>query len=188
MIATRTETEEALFRAGLVDDDSAPVLRRGHFMFRSGDHGDAWLDTERVLGEPVRLQRAAEALAQKLRGHGVDVVCSSQGGARVGQAVAAVLDRPFVAPDAWAILAGARVAVAADVINAGAAALGTVRALRSLGGDVAAVGALVARGSAVRPVDAFDGVPVERLATVDWSLWPAAACPLCAAGVPIDRE
>jgi orotate phosphoribosyltransferase len=186
MIATRTEAEEALFRAGLAGDDPAAVWRRGHFAFRSGDHGDARLDLEGVLADPQRLHRAAGALAQKLRAHAIDVVCSpAERGARVAQAVAGVLDRPFVAPDAWTILAGVRAAVVTDAVNTGAVALGAVRELRSLGATVAAVGVLVARAPAVLPVGAFDGVPVERLATVDWSLWPAASCPLCAAGVPL---
>jgi len=186
MIATRTEAEEALFRAGLVEDDSDPVLRRGHFVFGAGDHADARLDLGGLLAEERRLHSAAEALAQKLRAHAIDVVCSPpERGSRVALAVAAVLDRPFVAPDAWTILAGARAAVVADGIHTGAAALGAVRELRSLGATVAALGVVVARAPAVLPVGAFDGVPVERLASVDWSLWPAASCPLCAAGVPL---
>src|SRR5262245_52037110 len=187
MIATRSETEEALFRAGLVDDEWTPVLRRGHFVFRAGHHGDAWLDLAGLVADQRRLQRAAEALAQKLRGYGIDVVSSpSMHGAPVGQAVAAVLDRPFVAPEAWEILAGTRVAVVDGVIDTGATAMDAVRALRSLGATVAALGVLVARASAVRPVDAFDGLPVERLASVEWNVWPAASCALCLAGVPLE--
>lgn len=114
--------------------------------------------------------------------------------------MAAVLDVPFVyaerrvtadgvayeiPPAVRATVAGARAAVVDDVINAGSAALGTARALRSLGASVAVLGVLIARASAVLPVDAFGGLPVERLASVDWNLWPAASCPLCAAGAPI---
>ena len=75
-------------------------------------------------------------------------------------------------------------AIVDDVVNAGAAALGTARALRSLGAEVVALGVLIARASVVLPIDVFGGVPLEALATREWNLWPAAACPLCAAGDP----
>jgi orotate phosphoribosyltransferase len=59
---------EELFRTGLLDrEDVASFLRRGHFVFESGDHGDAWLELERLFTAPRHLQRSAEALAQKLR-------------------------------------------------------------------------------------------------------------------------
>jgi orotate phosphoribosyltransferase len=193
---------EVLVRAGLLDaGEDLGFLRRGHFVFESGDHGDAWLELERLFVEPRRLEQAAEALAQKLRVHGANLICGPAiGGALVAQPVAAALDLPFVyverhaAPDGVryvvprgvrGIVNGARVAVVDDVVNAGSAALATVRELRALGASVACLGVLVARASAVLPVDAFAGLPVERLATIDWSLWPAASCPLCAAGAPL---
>ena len=200
MSATMTDT---LFYAGLLDRDSesADFLRRGHFAFESGDHGDAWLELERLFVDPRRLQQAADTLAQKLRGHGADLICGpAVGGALVGQAVAAALDLRFVyaerhvtgdgveyviPPGVRGLVAGARAAVVDDVINAGSAALATIRALRALGAEVVVIGVLVARSSAILPVDAFAGLPVERLAAVDWSLWPASSCPLCAAGAPL---
>jgi orotate phosphoribosyltransferase len=193
---------DALVEAGLLDrDDPGAFLRRGHFVFESGDHGDAWLELERLFTAPRRLQRAAEALAEKLRGHGVDLVCGpALGGALVGQAVAAALDVRFVYAERHATggalayeiprgvraaVRGARAAVADDVINAGSAALGSTKALRSLGAEVAVLGVLVARASTVQPLNAFAGLPVESLATIEWNLWPPATCPLCAAGVPL---
>ena len=64
MMSQGTLMEDTLFRAGLFDPEGAPAfLRRGHFAFESGDHGDAWLELERLFTEPRRLQRAAEALS-----------------------------------------------------------------------------------------------------------------------------
>ena len=93
-----------------------------------------------------------------------------------------------VPPGSRSLVKGATVAMVDDVINAGAAALSTTRALRALGGDVVVLGVLVARASAVLPVGAFGGLPVERLASIDWNLWPAASCPLCAAGAPLSTS
>jgi orotate phosphoribosyltransferase len=178
-------------------------LRRGHFVFESGDHGDVWLQLERLFTVPRLLRQAAEELAGRLRAHGPDLVCGpALGGALVGQWVAAALDVKFVYAErhqtegaaAYIIprgvraeVDGARVAIVDDVINAGAAALGSARALRSLGGSVVALGVLIARAASVLPIDAFAGVPLEALATLDWNLWPAASCPLCGAGAPITQ-
>jgi orotate phosphoribosyltransferase len=175
-------------------------LRRGHFVFESGDHGDVWLQLERLFTAPRTMRQAAEQLADRLRGHAPDLVCGpAVGGALVGQWVASALDAGFVYAErrvtrgaaAYAVppgvhpeVKGARVAIVDDVVNAGAAALGAARALRSLGADVVALGVLIARASAVLPIDAFGGVPLVALATFDWNLWPPASCPLCAAGDP----
>jgi orotate phosphoribosyltransferase len=193
---------DPIVAAGLLDPDEADAfLRRGHFAFESGDHGDAWLQLERLFTSPRRLQRAADALAAKLRAHRPDLVCGpALGGALVGQAVAVALDVPFVFAErqaakggvAYAIpsgvralVSGRRAAVVDDAINAGSAAVGTARELRSLGADVVALGVLVARASAVLPLDAFGGVTPEALVSLEWNLWPPASCPLCAAGAPI---
>jgi orotate phosphoribosyltransferase len=182
----------------MIDSFVQSGLRRGHFVYESGDHGDAWLELERLFTAPRLLRQAAEELAGKLRVHGPDLVCGpALGGALVAQWVAAALDVRFVyaerqvtrgaaayviPPGVHPEVNGARVAIVDDVINAGAAALGTARALRSLGGSVVALGVLMARASSVLPIDTFAAVPLEALATLDWHLWPAASCPLCAAG------
>jgi orotate phosphoribosyltransferase len=188
--------------AGLLDPgQDAGFIRRGHFVFDSGDHGDALLQLERLFTAPRRMQRAAEALAGKLRAHDPDLVCGpALGGALVGQWVAAALDVPFVyaerhvtldgvtyavPPGVRDVVRGARAAIVDDVINAGAAALATAKALRALDATAVALGVIIARASSVLPIGAFAGVPVESLATVEWSLWPAASCPLCVAGVPM---
>jgi orotate phosphoribosyltransferase len=188
--------------AGLLDEGgSAAFLRRGHFVFESGDHGDAWLELERLFVQPRRMLAAAGALAEKLRAHRPDLVCGPViGGALVGQWVAAALNVPFVyaerhvtvdgvqyvvPPGVRDVVKGARPAIVDDVVNAGSAALATARALRALDATVVALGVLIARASSVLPITTFAGMPVERLATLDWNLWPAASCPLCVAGVPM---
>jgi orotate phosphoribosyltransferase len=190
MIAERTLIEETLFRAGLLaDEESETAVRRGHFRFGPGDHGDTWMPLGRLLNAP-RLLRAAEALAQKLRAHRPELVCGQGvGGALIGPAVALALDLPFVnAEGAGPFVDGLRTAVVDDVIGSEASALGTTRALREMGAEVVVAGALIARASSVLPVGALGGLPVERLATIDWNVWPAASCPLCATGAPLSTS
>lgn len=80
-------------------------------------------------------------------------------------------------------LAGRRVAIVDDAVNAGSAVLGSATAVRAAGGHLVAVGALVAVGDATSVLD----LPLEHLAAMKSHLWPAGSCPLCAAGAPVDR-
>ena len=168
--------------------------RRGHFAYKSGHHGDLWLDLDTLFVRPLRLQPYVAELASQLARHGLDAVCGPLvGGAFVAQAVAAELDVAFCysslrggsyrLPTALEpVLAGRRVAVVDDAINAGSAVLGTAAAVRALGGRLSVIGALLILGS---PLDA--GVPVEHLAALPNALWTVADCPLCQAGAPLDR-
>jgi orotate phosphoribosyltransferase len=168
--------------------------RRGHYAYESGHHGDLWLDLDTLLVRPLRLQPHVAELASRLVRHRPEVVCGPLvGGAFVAQAVATELDVAFSyssrrngayeIPAAFEpVLAGRRVAVVDDAINAGSAVLGTAATVRALGGRLSTVGALLALGP---PVDA--GAPVEHLAALPNELWTVAACPLCHAGTPLDR-
>lgn len=137
-------------------------------------------------------------LANQLARHALQVVCGPLvGGAFVAQAVAVELDVAFCWSErhdgAYEIpaslrpaLAGLRVAVVDDAVNAGSAALSTAAAVRAAGGHLTAIGALVAVGDTAS-VAASAGVPFERLAAFPAALWTTDACPLCAADAPLDR-
>ena len=100
----------------------------------------------------------------------------------MAHAVAAALDVDFAwsSPPAYRVAVDPRrIAIVDDAINAGSAVAATARALP----HVVAVGALLTLGAAPATIA---GAPVERLASLDSALWPAPACPLCAAGSPPD--
>jgi orotate phosphoribosyltransferase len=100
----------------------------------------------------------------------------------VAYAVAVALDVDFAwsTPPAYRMPSDdRRVAIVDDAINAGSAVAATARALS----NVVAVGALLALGATPARIA---GARVERLATLPSALWPAPACPLCAAGSPLD--
>ena len=113
------------------------------------------------------------------------------GGAYTAQLVAESLDAEFT----WStrvsgtyVLArpGAvtnyRVAIVDDAINAGSAVGSTAPAIERAGGHLVAVAALFTLGAAPTSIA---GVPVERLAVLPSTLWPASTCPLCATGSPL---
>lgn len=183
--------------------------RSGHFRLESGHHGDLWLDLDRLFARPAHLQRLIEPLAERLaaRHQPIDAICGPLiGGAFVAQIVAATLEAAFfytervvVAGSADAELvsyrlpravqsrvAGQRVAIVDDAINAGSAIRGSLAELRSHGAAPVALGALLVLGRTGADVAADPQLPIERLAHLPSGLWLPEDCPLCAAGRPLN--
>ena len=181
--------------------------REGHFVFESGHHGQVWLDLERLLLHPERVQPLAEALADRLRGHRVEAVCGPLvEGAFVGLMVASSLRLPFTYSEpvrddraaglflvAYPIprslepeLLGKRVAIVNDVINAGSAVRGTLASLKQCGAQPVAIGTLAVYGQAAGELAATHHLALETLASFPSRIWEPSACPLCAKGVPMN--
>jgi orotate phosphoribosyltransferase len=175
--------------------------RRGHFVLESGHHGNLWLDLDSLFLRPAALLPFARDLARRLGRHGVEVVVGPLvGGAFVAEMVAAELDVRFafaerrvdaggvtyIIPGAFHDhLRGQAVAIVDDAINAGSATRATFAALMALGARPVAVGALLILGATALPLFAANRLAVESVARLANELWEPAACPLCAAGVPL---
>ena len=92
----------------------------------------------------------------------------------------------YAIPDAFHDhLRGRTVAIVDDAINAGSATRATFAALTALGARPVAVGALLILGDTALPFFAANRLAVESVARLANELWEPAACPLCAAGVPL---
>ena len=92
----------------------------------------------------------------------------------------------YAIPDAFHDhLRGRPVAIVDDAINAGSATRATFAALTALGARPVAVGALLILGDTALPFFAANRLAVESVARLANELWEPAACPLCAAGVPL---
>lgn len=178
--------------------------QRGHFDLGTGYHGDLWLDLDALFLWPARLRPYVGELAERLSEHEVSAVCGpAAGGAFLAQALAAELGAAFlpaaqvtaaggppsyrIAPSLLDHAAGWRVAVADDAVNAGTAVLACCEVMRGAGAAPVAVAALLAVGRAGTVVSGALSVPFHALVTVDSDVWPAGACPLCAAGVPLSN-
>jgi orotate phosphoribosyltransferase len=177
------------------------AARRGHFVLESGHHGNLWLDLDSLFLRPAALLPFAGELARRLVAHGVEAVVGPLvGGAFVAEMVAAELDLRFAfaqrrvdtggstyaIPDAFhEHLRDRTVAIVDDAINAGSATKATFAALTALGARPVAVGALLILGETALPFLAANRVTVESVARLANELWEPAACPLCAAGVPL---
>lgn len=180
--------------------------RRGHFRYESGHHAELWLDLERLFLDPERIRPLAVELARRLGPHAPDAVCGPLvEGAFVALMVASELGVPFTyaarVPGArdglfpvdyrvpevqHDVLTGRRVAIVNDVVSAGSAVRGTLASLRGAGAEAIALGTLLVVGDAAPAFAADNGLVLLTLATIPGALWPPSACPLCAAGVPLE--
>ncbi|MGF6229864.1 orotate phosphoribosyltransferase [Inquilinus ginsengisoli] len=171
---------------------------RGHFRYESGHHGDLWLDLDSLFLDAARMRGWAAALAGQAAGLGAEIVCGPlTGGAFLAQFVAAELGLGFIhaerhvadgavqyripAPLA-ATLAGRRVLVVDDAINAGSAVNLTLAELRRHGAVLAGIACLLTLGEAAGRVAAAEGVALLALAALERGMWRPEDCPLCAAG------
>jgi orotate phosphoribosyltransferase len=182
-------------------------LRQGHFLLESGHHGDRWLDLELLCLRPRLLEPLIGKLAERLGTLGIDSVCGPLvEGAFVGLMIATQLDVEFtytertlrptqdglfpasyrLPPSLREKVRGKRVAIVNDVVNAGSAVKGTFADLRECGANVIAIGTLLVLGSAAAEFASRIGVVLDSLATLPNFLWTTSACPLCAAGIPLE--
>ena len=180
--------------------------REGHFLFESGHHGQYWLDLERLLLHPERVQPLAEELAGRLREYQIEAICGPLvEGALVGLMVASSLRLPFsysapardhravgLFPISYPIpkalqseLRGKRVAIVNDVVNAGSAVRGTLASLKQCGAQPVVIGTLAVYGDAARELATTHDVALETLASFASRIWEPSVCPLCAKGVPL---
>jgi orotate phosphoribosyltransferase len=181
--------------------------RRGHFRLESGHHSALWLDLDPLFSDPSRVDPFVSSLGEALRPYDVSVVCGPLlGGAFLAQLLARALDAQFcftervmpagrdglyraqylLPPALVAGVRGKRVALVDDVMSAGSALSGTHSELLAHGALPVVVGALLVLGSAGSDYFAGKGLPVEAVARDDYEIWFPGACPLCAAGKPLE--
>jgi orotate phosphoribosyltransferase len=184
--------------------------RRGHFELGTGFHGDVWLDLDALFLRPALLEPHIGELAEQLREHQVDAVCGpAEGGAFLALALATRLGVAFLpgyraaasppgyraaaSPPGYRLsdvpggIQGWRVALADDAVNAGTAIRACATELQNSGAVPVAVAALLALGPAEATVRDTMGLPLHAAAELNSRAWPAASCPLCASGVPLDE-
>ena len=186
--------------------DCEALLADDHFVYISGDHGSGWVDKDAIFVDPQRIRRLTQLLAAAAKRFNADILCGpATGGLIVAQWTALELGLPAVFAEHTQprtaqqlrgeftfhrgydrLLAGKRVLVVDDVVNTGLSVRQTAAAVRQAGGEVIAIAALVDRGN----VNAESlGVPdYVYLLEYDIPDWPAADCPLCQAGVPVNTR
>jgi orotate phosphoribosyltransferase len=194
---------EALFR-------SSGALRDGHFLLKSGRHGDRYLEKFQVLQYPEAVVEICGFLAALVRGDdgrpSVDVVVGpTTGGVLLAFEVARQLGlRGIFAEEVndagggtrrefrrgFTIAPGERVYLVDDILTTGGSLLAMLPAIEAKHGELVLAGIIVDRSGGtieVRSETSGRVTPVRSLWTLDVPTYPPgpATCPACAAGEPL---
>lgn len=176
--------------------DSGALLE-GHFKLSSGKHSGHYLQCARVLMNPARAARLAQAVVAGIPAEvveKVDVVISpAMGGIIIGHEVgralgkdALFLERPdgvFHLRRGFALQPGSKVLMVEDVVTTGLSSREAIAAVAREGGEVIAECALIDRS--VGTVDL--GVPFYPLAAFDFPTYNEAEVPAELAAIPITK-
>ena len=174
--------------------ESVGAMKEGHFLLSSGLHSPVYWEKFRLLQYPVHAEKLCRLIVQHFKDQSVDVVAGPTTGGIIlafeigrqlgirsifveGEGEARVFRRDFE------FKAGERVLIVDDVLTTGGSIKGTIDAVNKLGGVVIGIGVLVDRST--EEID-FN-VPLFSCLRVPTVVYPAEACPLCAAGRPLVR-
>lgn len=176
---------------------SCGALLEGHFKLSSGKHSGHYLQCARVLMNPDRAARLAQAVVAGIPADvlaKVDTVVSpAMGGIIIGHEVGRVLGKDAIfleRPDGtfhlrrgFALERGARVLMVEDVVTTGLSSREAIAAIAKEGGKVIAECALIDRS--VGTVDL--GVPFYPLAAFDFPTYDEDSIPADLANVAITK-
>lgn len=186
--------------AAMTDDEilaefrAADALLEGHFILSSGLRSPRYLQCARVLMDPRRGARLAEALAATLPTDlrdSIDAVVSpAMGGVIAGHEMgralgvpAMFLERPegvFELRRGFRLDPGARVLMMEDVVTTGLSSREAIAAIGRAGGEVVAAASLVDRSGGTAEL----GVPFFPLIRIDVPTYEADALPPELAAIP----
>jgi orotate phosphoribosyltransferase len=178
----------------LAEFRAAEALLEGHFILSSGLRSPRYLQCARVLMDPARAERLAQALADKLpaplREEIHAVVSPAMGGVIIGHEMGRALGKPamflerpegtFEFRRGFRLDPGARVLMVEDVVTTGLSSREAIEAVRRAGGEVLAEAALVDRSSGKADL----GVPFYPLIRIDVPTYDASAVPPELAAIP----
>ncbi|MCJ7421013.1 orotate phosphoribosyltransferase [Sphingomicrobium astaxanthinifaciens] len=177
----------------LAEFRSADALLEGHFILSSGKRSAAYLQCARVLMEPARAARLAQALAAKIPAElreSIDAVVSpAMGGVIIGHEMGRALGKPamflerpegtFHLRRGFALEKGAKVLMVEDVVTTGLSSREAIQAVGREGGEVIGEVSLVDRGGG----DSL-GVPYWALVKLDIPAYDPDALPPELAAIP----
>ncbi|MGY4395187.1 orotate phosphoribosyltransferase [Sphingomonas sp. UYAg733] len=178
----------------LAEFRAAEALLEGHFILSSGLRSSRYLQCARVLMDPARGARLAEALAaqlpDELRESVQAVVSPAMGGVIAGHEMARALrveamflERPegvFELRRGFRLTPGTRVLMMEDVVTTGLSSREAIAAIDRAGGKTIAAAALVDRSNGAADL----GVPFFPLIRLEVPTYAADALPSELAAIP----
>ncbi len=173
---------------------AAEALLEGHFILSSGLRSSRYLQCARVLMDPARAARLADALVAKLpddvKASVEVVVAPAMGGLICGHELARSLgvlsmfvERPtgtFELRRGFRLAAGQKVLLMEDVVTTGLSSREAIAAVRAAGGDVIHAASLVDRSGGKADL----GVPFTPLIRLEVPSYAPDALPPALAAIP----
>lgn len=171
------------------------AIREGHFELSSGMHSNIYLQSALVLQYPWQAEMLGKLLAAKIRNYKIKTIVSPAIGALfIGYETARALSLRMIFVErksgelslrrGFDISEGERCAVIEDVVTTGGSLLRTIEIVKSFGGDIAAVGALVDRKSGL---DKKIDIPYLPLLKIDVKSYNKENCLLCKEGIKLEK-
>ncbi len=171
----------------LAEFRSSGALLEGHFKLSSGRHSGHYLQCARVLMDPARAARLANAVVAGIPADvraAIDVVVSpAMGGIIIGHEVgralgleAMFLERPdgiFMLRRGFALTPGAKVLMVEDVVTTGLSSREAIAAVLREGAEVIAECAIIDRSCGSAQL----GVPFYPLLAIDFPTYAEADIP-----------
>ena len=181
----------------LAEFRSCGALLEGHFKLSSGRHSGHYLQCARVLMNPARAARLAEAVVanipQEVRDQVDTVVSPAMGGIIIGHEVgralgkdALFLERPegvFHLRRGFALAPGAKVLMVEDVVTTGLSSREAIEAVKREGGEVIAECSLIDRSEGTADL----GVPFYPLAAFNFPTFAPDEVPAQLAAIEITK-
>jgi len=178
----------------LAEFRSCDALLEGHFLLSSGRHSGHYLQCARVLMDPMRASRLAEALAHKLprdlRKRIAKVVSPAMGGLIIGHEMGRALgieaifvERPegsFGLRRGFTIAEGEEILLVEDVVTTGLSSREAIAAVEAAGGKVVAAAALIDRSAGTADL----GVPFYPLIALNFPTYAPEEVPAELAAIP----
>jgi orotate phosphoribosyltransferase len=194
---TTNETIPATLEDVLAEFRESGALLEGHFKLSSGRHSGHYLQCARVLMNPARAGRLAQAVVNAIPAdviEQIDVVVSpAMGGIIIGHEVARVmgkdalfLERPdgvFHLRRGFALEKGARVLMVEDVVTTGLSSREAIAAVAREGGEVIAECSLIDRSEGTADL----GVPFYPLAAFNFPTYAEDEVPEALAAIEVTK-
>jgi len=161
----------------LAEFRDADALLEGHFILSSGLRSPRYLQCARLLMDPRRAERMAQALAEKLPAEvrdSIDIVVSpAMGGVIIGHEMGRAVGKPAIFVErpqgtfelrrGFRLEPGQRVLLVEDVVTTGLSSREAIAAVEAAGGKVIAAASLVDRSNGSADL----GVPYTSLIQID---------------------
>jgi len=181
------------------------AIRRGHFVYTSGLHGDTYIDKRAIYHYKTAVAKLCEEMASRFADTNIEVVIGpEQGAITLANQVSRLLSKEHrhvavvhakkdgnggfrIQPTDIPFVRGKRVLIVEDVITTGSSLKKVVEVTRVVGGEMIGAISIVNRGK-VRASDVGDIPILHHLLWLELEAYPPETCQLCRRGIPINTD